>query len=328
MTLSELLAAAYDETLYAPSPATAIATRMTRFLNDGIRHVLSQPGMGRLADSDSPLTVSSVASQPRYVVPEAVAQIRGMTERTNDQPLTAMSLSEYRRIEPDPAANSGTPERYVPIGKVAVAVQPSDASAIFVKSTAAGDTGTAFLEGLITGGYRRSVSVAMTGVTAVQIDALISTFIQIEDVYISANAVGTVTLHEDSGSGTELARITIGQKRPRYYGFYLWPTPSGVIDYLVDYRRELLDLVNAADEPPFPVDYHAMLVAYAVSREYEIKGDTQRVLLARQRFDQALNRMKYETQTNASELPVSNHRRLIGHSRLGGMFPADTFTRG
>jgi hypothetical protein len=328
MTLSELLAGTYEEALYATSPPTAVTTRLTRFLNEGIRIVLSQPGMSRLADSDSPLTVSSVASQARYVVPEAVAQIRGMTERTNDHPLTAMSLTEYRRIEPDPAANSGTPEQYVPIGKVAVAVQPSNASAIFIKSTSASDVGTAYIEGLITGGYRRTASVVMTGVTAVQIDSTLSTFIEIEDVYLSANAVGTITVHEDSGSGTELARITIGQKRPRYYGFYLWPTPSGAIDYLVDYRRELLDLVQVTDEPPLPLDYHHMLMAYAVAREYEVKGDTARVVIALKRFTDTLNRLKYETQTNAQELPVSNHRRLIGHSRLGGMFPADTWTRG
>lgn len=325
MTLADLQAAVYDETLYGSSPATAVTTRVTRNINDGIRMILSEPGLSRLADSDDPLVVTSVASQARYVVPEAVASIRGISERTNDRRLTAMSRNEYREIEPDPVANTGTPERYVELGKVAVAVQPSDASAIFVKSTSASDTGTAYLEGLITGGYRRTASVTMTGTTAAQMDATISSFIEIEDFYISANAVGTVTLLEDSGSGTELARITIGQKRPRYHAFDLWPTPSGVIDYLVDYRRQLVDLANATDEPPLPQDYHPILVDYAVMREFEIKGDETRIAVATARMVKRLSRLKYQTQTGPDELPVSNHRVRTGYSRLGPYFPADTW---
>jgi hypothetical protein len=329
MILSEIQAGVYEETGYQTSPATAVVTRILRFINEGIRVILGEPALLRLADSDDPLPIASVANQARYVLPESVAAIHGISERTNDQTLGVMSLDGYRRLEPDPTAVTGTPQRYVPIGKVAVAVQPSDASEIFVKSTAAGDTTqTAYIEGLITGGYRRTASVTLTGTTAVSLSSAITTFIEIEDFYLSAAAVGTVTLLEDSGAGTELARITIGAKRPRYFGFYLWPTPSAVVTYLVDYRRELLDLANATDEPPLPTDYHSLLVDYGVMREFEIKEDPQRVLMAKQRYDKKLNRLKYATQAVAGDIPVMGRGRVSGHSRLGGFFPADTFTRG
>jgi hypothetical protein len=329
MTLSEILAAIYEETAYQSSPASAVTTRITRFVNDGVRLILSEPGLQRLADSDSPLSVASVASQARYVVPEAVAAIRRISERTNDRTLQALSLDAYRRMEPDPASTSGTPSHYVPIGKVAVAVQPADASELFVKSTAAGDTTQiAYVEGLISGGYRRTASVTLTGATAVTLSAALATFIEVEDFYVSAACTGTVTLHEDSGAGAELARITIGAKRPRYYGFYLWPTPAAVVSYLVDYRRELVDLVNAADEPPLPTDFHALLVDYGVLREFEMKDDLQRVVVAKQRFEKRLARLKYQTQWAADELPVMGRGRVLGHSRLGGFYPADTWTRG
>jgi hypothetical protein len=322
MTFTELLAAVYEETGYQSSPAAAVVTRIKRCLNEGVRAILSEPGMARLADSDSPATFATVAATARYVVPESVAIIRHMTERTNDRALLPMSLSEYRRLMPDPSAHSGTPTHYVPIGRVAVATQPSDASEIFVDSTAAGDTNTAYIEGIITGGYMRTASVSMTGTTAVTLSASIE-FIEITDFYLSAAAVGTVTLHEDSGAGTELARITLGALRPRYYGFYLYPTPSAAVTYYVDYRREVVELVNNTDEPPLPTDLHPMLIAYTVAREFELKGDQDRFLIAKSRYQTWMNKLKYQTQALADDIPVMGRARRGENSRLGGFYPAD-----
>jgi hypothetical protein len=271
------------------------------------------------------LPVASVASQARYVVPEAVASIRGISERTNDYTLEVMSLDRYRRVEPDPASNTGTPTHYVPIGRVAVALQPSDASELFIDSTSASDTGTVYLEGIVSGGYRRTASVSMTGTTAISIAAAITDWIEVTDFYLSANAVGTVTLHEDASGGTELARITIGQKRPRYYGFYLWPTPSAVVTYLVDYRQELLDLSNTTDEPPLPTDFHRTVLDYAVMREFTLSEKFDRAAAAKARYDLGLRRLKYATQHLAGELPVMGRGGRVGHSRLGSNFPADSW---
>jgi hypothetical protein len=328
VTFTEILAAVYEEARYASSPASAIVTRVKRYVNEGMRAVLSEPGLARLVDSDAPYTFASVASQARYVLPESIARIRAVSERTNDYALGVMALERYRAIEPDPASVTGTPTHLVPIGRVAVAVQPADASEIFVKSSSASDTGTAYLEGIITGGYVRTASVSMTGTTAVSLASAITSFIEITDFYISANAVGTVTLLEDSGSGTELAQITIGQKRPRYYGFYLWPTPAAAVTYYVDYRREVTDLVNDTDEPPLPLDAHPMLVAYAVMRESEFQRELETAAIAKGRYDKALSRLKYQTQTVGDEIPVLGRGALVGHSRLGGWFPADTWRRG
>lgn len=323
MTFSEILSDIYQDANLSSAPDANTIARIKRYVNDGLRVILGEPGLSRLADSDAPFTVASVASQARYVVPEAVARIRGISERTNDRTLTAMDLSDYRRIEPDPT-NTGTPSHYVPFGRTAVAVQPADASELFVDSTAAGDTGTAFVEGIITGGYQRTASVTMTGTTAVSLSAAITSFIAVTDFYISAAAVGTVTLHEDASGGTELARITIGQKRPRYSGFYLWPTPAGAIDYLVDYRRELTDLVNDADEPTLPTDYHWLLSAYARMRQYE-KTNDDRLTIAKGLFDKGLSRLKYATQVSPDDRLVMGRGRVVGRSRLGAQTPADTW---
>jgi hypothetical protein len=326
VTLSEILSGAYEEAAYGSSPSAAVTTRLTRWVNEGVRTILAEPGLARLADNDAPFQVASVANVARIVVPEAVARILSLSERTNDVSLSAMDLATYRRLQPDPAASTGTPTHFVPIGRVAVAVQPADASSVFIKSTAA-ETPTAYVEGVITGGYQRTTSTAMTGVTAKSIDSTITTWEEITDFYLSANAVGTVTLLEDSGAGAELARITIGQKRPRYFAFYLWPTPQAAITYYVDYRREVLDLVNATDEPGIPTDFHPILVAYAVMREREQKDDPQRYVMAKQQYDKWLSRLKYHTQSLSAEIPVNGRSPAMGRSRLGGFYPADVWTR-
>src|SRR5688500_7290548 len=124
MTFQELLAGAYEETNYQSSPATAVVNRFKRYVNEAQRVILAEPGLSRLVDSDSPATFASVTSQARYVLPESVARIRSIRETTNDRTLSAMDLGEYRWREPDPTSVTGVPVAYVPIGRVAVAVQP------------------------------------------------------------------------------------------------------------------------------------------------------------------------------------------------------------
>jgi hypothetical protein len=325
MTFAEILSSVYADCNYATSPATVVVTRIKQYVNDSVRLVLSEPGMARLQDSDAPFTVASVALQARYTLPESVAQIRGISERTNDRSLRQIDMPMYRRRNPDPASNSGVPTAYVPFGRTAVAVQPASALEIFVKSTAAGDTTqTAFVEGIITGGYQRTASVLLTGATAVSLSALITSWIEVTDFYLSAVPVGTVTLHSSSGIGPELARITIGATRPRYYGFYLDPTPSAAVDYLVDYRRQTVDLVQNTDEPPTPLDFHPMHAAYARMREYE-KTQDDRYETAMAEWQRWLSRLKYAVNENADHLPVAGRPRPYGFSRLGGMYPNDTW---
>lgn len=327
MTFAEILSAVYADMNLTASPASGAVTRIKGYVNQGVRAILREPGLGRLADSDTPMTLTSVASQARYVLPESVARIHAVTERTNDRSLAAQDLSWYRQVEADPASMTGTPEWYIPIGPVAVAVQPVDASSIFVKSSSASDTTqTVFIEVLITSGYRRTASVVLTGTTALSLSAAITTGEVIEDFYMSAAAVGTVTLHEDSGLGAELARITIGQTRPHYFGLYLYPTPAAAVAYTVDYRRTLIDLVNSTDEPPLPDEYHSLLIAYARMREYE-KTDDQRHVYAEQEYRLGLSRLKFSTQSGPDELPVSGGR-LVGRSRFGAYYPADWYSRG
>ncbi len=289
MTFLQILQDVYDRTGNNQTQSgTAVARVMKRYVNRWHQKVLTSPGMERLRYLQ--LTQASVADQAAYAIP--LQSIRYITEATNDLRLIEQSIGWYRDLVPDPTAWTGTPEYWVPLGNSPVSVQPSNASEIFVKSTAAGDTGTCYIEAIRTGGYPVSLSVTMTGVTAVSLGAAYTDIIAITDFYLSAVAVGTVTLHEDSGAGTELARIAIGQSRQRYLKYALVPTPSEVITYTLDGIAPLVDLVNDFDEPLVPADFHDILVDGAVYEEWVNKGRTKEAQALRTEIELRIRRLR------------------------------------
>lgn len=316
MTRGELLTSLYRRLNKSETPDTATKNRLVGFLNEAYREVLSLPGIQRLRDDT--LSFASVANQARYALPW-VPKINRVFETTNDRLLQPMTLSDYRAIDPDPSSTTGTADCWVWAGYTPVAVQPSDASSLYVKSTSASDTNTCYLEGETSGGYPRAVSVLMTGTTAVNVSSAVSDWVRVTKVYLSAAAVGTVTLHEDSGSGTELARIGIGQTSQRYCSLYLYPTPSSVVTYTADIVVGITDLAQDNEEPRLPADFHDLLVLGARVREYE-KLDDARLTIASQQFESRKRDLMYWlAETGRSDLTT---RMGMGRSRLGPWYPA------
>lgn len=318
MTRSDILAELYRRLGYAVSPASEVTTRLASYVNLTHRQLLTQPGMDKLRDDTITFASSNGVSQ--YALPQAIAKIKHIGDRSNQIRLEERSLSWLRSVDPGLASNGGPSYVYVPIGYRQVATQPSNASEIFVKSTAAGDTGTAYIEAIRTGGYRVSLSVTMTGTTAVSLGAAYTDIIEIDKCYLSAAAVGTVTLHEDSGIGTELARIPIGQTFARYVGIQLWPTPNAAVTYHADFVRHIPDLVNANDEPLLPPDFHYLLVEGALVKEWTKRDDLDRRKAASQDYGDGLRNLRSWVMSNADTL-VSLRRTAPRWSQLGAWFP-------
>lgn len=320
MTLSEIQQDVYARCNYGTSPSTAVVNRITRFINQRHRVILADRGMERLRDDQYSLT--STSGTAIYAMPQALARIKHITQRTNNIPLEPQSLAWLRMVDPGLTATGGPAYAYIELGTRQVAQQPSDASEIFVKSTSASDTGTAYIEGVRTGGYRRSLSVSMTGVTAVSLGTAITDFIEIDKFYISAAAVGTVTLHEDSGAGTELARIPIGGTFARYQTVQLWPTPTGEV-YVIDYTRKIPDLVNANDEPLLPEDFHSSVLAtWAEADEWRHLND-KREQAALDAVGYAQKNLRNWVLNPPGYLPTPGDY-APRFSRLGPWYPAGT----
>ena len=258
----------YRRTGHLSSPDAAVVTRVESFLNRWNRKILSAKGMDSLRRSV--VTQASVADQQQYGI--ALQSVRFFTESTSDRRLFERTLSWYRTHYPDPTNLTGTPRFYVPMGFARIHTRPANASELFVKSTSASDTNTASVSVVRSGGYKRLLSVSMTGVTAVSLGTAITDVIDIDDFYVSVAAVGTITLHEDSGAGTELSRIPIGALYQRFYRYALAPTPSAAITYTIDGIAPIADLSNDTDEPFPNPDFHDILVDGAVSDEWASRG--------------------------------------------------------
>jgi hypothetical protein len=316
MTFSEIQKDLYRRLGYDATPATAVTTRLNAFINESHHDLMSMPGMERMRDDT--ISVASVASREYIALPQAVDRIIAVTDRTNSLSLRSISKRRVREINPNQL--TGTPHAFAVLGTRGVAVQPSNASDIFVDSTSASDTNTAYLEGVRTGGYRDTTSVTMTGVTAIGFDTPDHTdWTQIDKFYVDTAAVGTVTLHEDASGGTELARIPIGATYARYLHMLLEPVPSAVVTYHIDYVRQIEEMSIANDEPLLPRDFHRMLVTGARMKEYERREDMNRYKLAQIEFLEGVRKLKYWLASSGVQELVN---RRAEHSNLEPGFPA------
>ncbi len=266
MTLSDMQADLYRRLGFAASPDATVVARLLAFLNETQQEILSAPGMSALRTL--PFTFASVANQAEYGIPQGVASIKTLREQTNNQRLWPTSLDSYRAQYPNPTTVTGTPTQYVDLGFAAVTQQPSNASTLYADSNSASDTGTAYIEGYRFDGEFYASSAAMTGTTAVSVSGF-GDFAYVTKFYLSAAAVGTVTLTEDTEGGTVLATIYTGQTSARSRKIALVPTPASAVTYYIDAEYDIPNLANAKDESILPSRFHRLLVTGARMKEYE-----------------------------------------------------------
>jgi hypothetical protein len=322
VTFANILADAYRRVGLQESPDSRAVTRIKAFVNETQQELAGEPGLAQLLRGS--MTFATTADRAEEGLPPAVARVVTIREATNNRRLRQESLDWYRWAVPDAAQQTGTPAIYVPLGMKAVQQQPADASSLFVKSTAAGDTTQVLhYEVRVTDGTIRTGSVTLTGTTAVTLSSALTTIEEVLDLYLSAVAVGTVTLHEDSGVGTELARIGIGKTRSTYPWIAFAPTPSAAITYMLDYERDATDLVQDGDEPAWlPVRFHRLLAIGARKKEYE-KGDDTRYTAAAQEYDRVLRDLLAYV-NNPPDYVLIPGGQPSGYSDLGGHYPPGT----
>lgn len=322
MTLNELIKDFCRKVNFNTAPSNEVRDRAESFLNETLQEVISEPGIAQWITRHEPnLTFASVANQWAYGVISS-GRIESVRDRTTNFTLDEMSIEEWRLICSDPTLQTGTPSHWISYGTVAVAVQPSDASRIFAVSTSASDVQKLYVEGLRTGGYPQRVSVTLTGVTAIDINTATTDWVEITKVYLASAAIGTVTIVEDSGSGTVLATIPIGEKQTAYQGLILYPTPAGAITYYVDSERDLPTMVHQSDVPPIPARFHrSVLLNGALMKEYE-KRDEARYETAKRGYAKGMSNFRYFVSCPSDFLPVMGGQ-TRERSRLGGSYPAD-----
>lgn len=307
MTFADLRADVGRRLQLSTTLSTADTTRINAALNHWHRRVLSEAGFRALRRVQ--ITQASVANQIEYAV--ALAEIHHITQRTNQWRLTKRTEDWWRHTYPDPTADTGTPDSWVPLGFSRVAARPANASELFVISTDAGDTGVARVEVIRSAGYQRLLNVTMTGVTGVSLGAAITDVVDVLDFYVSVAAVGTITLREDSGTGAVLATIPIGATRSRYVKYALAPTPSAVITHYLDGVAPSTDMVQDVDESLFPIDdFDLILSDGAVYDDWLQHGRLKEAQWLRDEIDRRIRQMRNWVWMNAAhgEATAPRHR--------------------
>ncbi len=269
MNLTDCLSQLYAFFHYTTSPPSAITTRLTNFLNDTQREILTKPGLLRLRDSVQPIVAK--ANVARTGLPPIVSRINGITDRTNNRTLYETTVKAIRRLDPAQVNLTTAPECFAPAGYVEVQYQPSNGtlgSPLWIVASAA-DTTTVYVESVTAGGYPYRDSKALTGTTRAQIGttATRTDHIEVTRFYLAAVTTTYVSLYDAAAAGNELARIEPGKTFARYNAVEWYPIPSADTTLYCDFTRTITNLVNAFDEPLLPDDFHQVVVDGAKAQE-------------------------------------------------------------
>lgn len=277
-TVSDLLGYCYGRLNYTPTPPPTVTTRLLSFLNDAEDELLSTPGLSALLQST--ITFASTADQAVCPLPPSVGRIIAIRDTSNQWRLKEVTADSYYQTIPNTTANTGTPDRYAVLGERSVALDPSDASELFLISSSASDTQVAHYEVILSTGQRVVGHVTVTGTSAVSLSASLTSIVQCVDLYLNSAAVGTIQLREDSGSGTVLSTIYANTLASAYLRIGLIPTPASALTYTLDYERARATLVNGTDSSLLPQAFHRLLPIGVLVREYQDKGDRTRYEMA------------------------------------------------
>lgn len=326
MTFKDLQTAVYRRVKLADSPSSADATRIKQFINTWYREILAMPGMDRFRDTT--LTFTTVPTQKKYGLPQALSRVRDIYDITNQRRVMPRTVDYLRNVDPGLTAVSSFTENWIPLngwGAELVELTATGVPLYVVSDSGSDTTQTVYVETTRLGGIRAgSTSAALNGTTRVQLGTK-TDHIEVVKFYVSAACAGTVSIYDAASNGNLLSQITPGRTVARYFMLQLYPTPGAAVTLSVDCQRAIEDLVQDTEEPLLHEDYHHCLVNFACYEEW-MNRDDSRANAEYQRGMKIVSDLRQSVMNSPDEIPVQRGPRGTYQrvSRLGGWFPAGT----
>ena len=292
MNLGDIELGLYDRLNFNATPDSAVTRRVRQSVNNIHREILGRRGFGQLRRKV--LTATSVANSPFMVLPQAATAILIVADRLNNRNLKPATLQDIRYRDPGLLFTGSIPDSYAVIDYAScVAADPSTPSSLWVTSDSASDaSGSAVnIEGITSTGYYQRASVALNGLTPVNIAPTVTTWVTMTKFYMTAVASGNVTLLQGSGVGPELSRIPPGRSYPRYTTLHLIGIPATSLTYYCDVELYIEDMTSVNDEPLLLEDYHWLLEAGVMSREYLKRGSMDQYTAEQRRFKEGIDNL-------------------------------------
>jgi hypothetical protein len=323
MRLVDIETTVYERLNYAENPDPLVVNRVRRAINVTHRQILGMRGFDRLRRAL--LTCNSIANVPYMSLPAAAVKIHSIADRTRKQLLREVSQQDIRYSDPGLSAITAYPYEYAIDHYAApVSQDPPSASGLWVKSSSATDGGGtfAYVEGVTSDGAYRRGKVALSGITAVQVDTTIATWIKLAKFYLTAAPVGTVSLFGDALQTIPIATIAPQNLTARYTRVELHPVPTGVITYHADVELHIHDMAIASDEPLLPEDFHWLLESGALIREYKKREKQALWMDERQVFAKGVADMRsFVRQTSGSTANSRRPTRFTTLQQTGVYYP-------
>lgn len=322
MNLGQIETAILDRlNLDATNPAPQVQRRIRRYVNDVQRELLSKKGIGSRI-RNVVLTCSTAANSPFLTLPQAMVSLRILTDRTNNVILDEVTLEYLRYTDPGLKASSAVSYQYAIIGFAApVAADPTAVTQLSAVSDSSNDgVGTAVsVEGVTSNGQYRKANISMNGLTPVNLDA-VATWQNLTKFYLSSPARGNVSLKDSLGN--VLAVIAAGRQFARYSRIHLYPTSTAVNTLTVDGELHIEDMLNAADEPYIPEDFHDLFEVGALSKEYSHRDKGQQY--AQLKSEYTVRTAELRTWLRRTTGVAWNQSRQRRFSQLGSNYPPGT----
>lgn len=83
----------------------------------------------------------------------------------------------------------------------------------------------------------------------------------------------------------------------------LYPTPDGVYPLAFRYWKLPSDMVNDTDTPEIPVQYHELLIAYAMKKAFQREDDLQMAQMWEAQWEKGILKMRGEVQGDVFDGP-------------------------
>lgn len=322
MTLQQMLNASSVDLGYA-QPTADQTTRITRWLNEGYRHLMSAPGREQLRDYTITLTTES--NRAMYPLPQAVAKVYAGFQVTNSVRLGMMTMSAYRTVNAGLNQNGNFANWWIPYGWSPVLRQPEGTGLWAVSDNAADTTQKFNVQGFsVNGDMTPEVqSSVLTGTTRVQIGTATDWNI-LERLDLTAVGVGVIRVYDAAVAGNEIIRLQPGQTSAQYQHIILFETPSSAVDYRFDVCLQLTELSQPNDIPLLPADFHDMLPLYVRLRDEKRSGADPRLVWDNAEMkDRVVSLARYVEWPKDYTPVVAGSTSGYGWNDLGPNYPAD-----
>lgn len=317
MRLATLLSEVYPEIGLDSSPGSAMTTLITSYANRVHKELLSDPVFKKHRRRTLPFTAISGVAQ--CALPQAAVAIYGIVDRLNQNPLTPVDISWIRRQDPGQTQTSATPEAFAIVGfQQAAFRQPTAASQLYVKCSAAGVVGVSSRLIKAGDGYSTTATATTAGTTAQTLGS--TDTISIEEFFSADVLAVEVQLYIGNPATTGVLAAVIGrEQRAKYTVIELFPVPTSAYTLYADVRLEIPTITDTSQEFLLPDEFSSAMIHGVRYYYFQKRKEWEAAKAAFADQERAINKMRYDTHK-----PDTSGPDIRQGSQLGGWYPPGT----